>query len=108
MAIPIFYYFWLRIAARACDLVLALRALAEVGDIYTRKRKGSGRVRALLCTVFPDAKGIFVYAVRTPAAGFSSESENIGIEVSAVCAFIIGGADLGHDLAAHTKASQVI
>lgn len=65
-------------------------------------------MRALLSTVFPDAKGIFVSAVRTPALGFSSEPENISIEVSAVCAFVRGGADLGHDSAAHTKASQVI
>lgn len=85
-----------------------LRALAEVGDIYTRKREGNGQLQALLCTVFPDAKGIFLYAGRTPAVGFSSESENISIEVSVVCAFIIGGADLGHDSAAHTKASQVV
>lgn len=65
-------------------------------------------MHALLCAVFPDAKGIFAHAVRTPAVRFSSESENISIEVSVVCAFIIGGADLGHGSAAHAKASQVI
>lgn len=49
----------------------------------------------------PDTRGI-------TAVAFSSESENISIEVSAVCAFIAGGADLGRNSAAHTKACQVI
>lgn len=53
------YYFWLRIALRACDLLLVLRVLAEVRDIYTWK--GKEWFHVLLCTVFPDARGIFVY-----------------------------------------------
>lgn len=52
----------------------------------------------------PMPRASFVYTVRTSAVGFGSESENMSVEVSAVCAFILGGADLGHDSAAHTKA----
>lgn len=66
----LFCDFWLRTALRACDLLLVLRALAEIRDGKERrkergkgKQKGKGKVRfhVLLCTVFLDAMDIFVY-----------------------------------------------
>lgn len=45
--------------------------------------------------VLPAGKGTSVCAVRDSSVGCSSE--NTSIEVSVVCAFIAGGADLGHE-----------
>jgi len=90
-----------------CDPRPVARALAEVGGVRARQGKGSGRLRALPCAGFPDAEGICARR-RPPAVGFSSASGSVGTEVSTVCAFVAGGADVGHGSAAHTKASQVI